>query len=76
MTNLTWTDPGANPGLHDERPVTNCLSYSKASALLCFYCWITEKVVEIQGLLLERILNMYPNVKLFAKKKFSASLNQ
>jgi hypothetical protein len=25
-TNFTWADPGANTGLHGERPATNCLS--------------------------------------------------
>jgi hypothetical protein len=29
-TNLTWTDPGANPGLHIERPATNHLSHGTA----------------------------------------------
>jgi hypothetical protein len=29
-TNPTWTDPGANPGLHGERPVTNDLSHGMA----------------------------------------------
>jgi hypothetical protein len=26
-TNLTWTDPGSNPGLRGERPATNRLSH-------------------------------------------------
>jgi hypothetical protein len=26
----TWTDPGANQGLHDERPATNRLSHGTA----------------------------------------------
>jgi hypothetical protein len=26
-TNPTWIDPGANPGLHGERPATNRLSH-------------------------------------------------
>jgi hypothetical protein len=30
VTNLTWTDPGANPGLCGERPVTNRLSHATA----------------------------------------------
>jgi hypothetical protein len=29
-TNPTWIDPGANPGLRDERPVTNRLSHGTA----------------------------------------------
>jgi hypothetical protein len=29
-TNPTWTDPGANPGLHSERPVTNHLNHGMA----------------------------------------------
>jgi hypothetical protein len=29
-TNPTQTDPGANPGLRGERPVTNCQSHSTA----------------------------------------------
>jgi hypothetical protein len=28
--NPTWTDPGVNLGLHDERPATNNLSHGKA----------------------------------------------
>jgi hypothetical protein len=30
FTNSTWTDPGANPGLHFERPATNRLSHGTA----------------------------------------------
>jgi hypothetical protein len=26
-TNLTWTDPGSNPDLRSDRPVTNRLSH-------------------------------------------------
>jgi hypothetical protein len=29
-TNPTWTDPGTNLGLHDERLATNSLSHDKA----------------------------------------------
>jgi hypothetical protein len=29
-TNPTWIDPGANPGLRGERPVTNRLSHGTA----------------------------------------------
>jgi hypothetical protein len=29
-TNLTWIDPGANPGLRGERPATNCLRHGTA----------------------------------------------
>jgi hypothetical protein len=29
-TNPTWADPGTNPGLHSERPRTNCLSHGMA----------------------------------------------
>jgi hypothetical protein len=29
-TNLTWTDPGSNPGLRGERPATNRLSHGTA----------------------------------------------
>jgi hypothetical protein len=32
-TNPTWIDPGTNPGLHGERPATNCLSHGRAK------CW-------------------------------------
>jgi hypothetical protein len=36
-TNLTWTDPGSNPGLRGERPATNRLSHGTAQirTLLC-----------------------------------------
>jgi hypothetical protein len=30
ITNIKWTDPGANPGLSDKRPVTNRLSHGIA----------------------------------------------
>jgi hypothetical protein len=30
VTNPTWIDPGANPGLRGERPATNRLSYGTA----------------------------------------------
>jgi hypothetical protein len=33
-TNSMWTDPGMNPGLHDERLATNCLSHGTAE-----YIW-------------------------------------
>jgi hypothetical protein len=33
-TNLTWTDPGSNPGLRVERPATNRLSHGTAT-LMC-----------------------------------------
>jgi hypothetical protein len=33
-TNPTWTDPGSNPGLSGERPVTNRLSHGTADYLL------------------------------------------
>jgi hypothetical protein len=36
-TNLTWTDPGSNPGLRGERPVTNRLSHG--TALAVFLAW-------------------------------------
>jgi hypothetical protein len=31
-TNLIWTDPGGNPGLRGERPVTNSVIYGTAYA--------------------------------------------
>jgi hypothetical protein len=33
-TNLTWTDPGSNPGLCGERPATNRLSHGTAECNL------------------------------------------
>jgi hypothetical protein len=30
ITNPTWTDPGSNPVLRDERPATNRLSHGTA----------------------------------------------
>jgi hypothetical protein len=35
-TNLTWIDPGANPGLRGERPATNRLSHGTAHNWLLF----------------------------------------
>jgi hypothetical protein len=32
-TNPIWTGPGANPGLRDEKPATNCLSHGTAVSL-------------------------------------------
>jgi hypothetical protein len=36
-TNPTWMDPGANPGLRDERPATNDLSRGTAPGVLTCY---------------------------------------
>jgi hypothetical protein len=33
-TNPTWIDPGANPGLHGERPATNDLSHDTDYVLM------------------------------------------
>jgi hypothetical protein len=33
-TNLTWTDPGSNPGLHGESPATNRLSHGTAHVVM------------------------------------------
>jgi hypothetical protein len=33
-TNLTWIDPGANPGLRGEIPTTNTLSHGTANRLV------------------------------------------
>jgi hypothetical protein len=44
-TNLTWTDPGSNPGLRGERPATNRLSHGTAgilSLLNTTYAWLGE----------------------------------
>jgi hypothetical protein len=35
-TNPTQTDPGMNPSLYGERPVTNCLSHGTATVDLIF----------------------------------------
>lgn len=39
-TNPTWTAWGSNPGLHDEKLVTSCLSCGKVHIMqcLCSYC--------------------------------------
>jgi hypothetical protein len=34
ITNPTWIDPGANPGLRGERPATNRLSHGTAAKIL------------------------------------------
>jgi hypothetical protein len=39
-TNPTWTNPGSNPGLRGERPVTNRLSYG--TAFLCVTLFFFE----------------------------------
>jgi hypothetical protein len=37
-TNPTWTDPGSNPGLRNEKPATNRLSHGTALVnILCRY---------------------------------------
>jgi hypothetical protein len=33
-TNPIWTDQGVDPGLHSERPATNCLSHGMAISAL------------------------------------------
>jgi hypothetical protein len=38
-TNPTWINPGANPGLRDERPVTTRLSYATAITFNDFECY-------------------------------------
>jgi hypothetical protein len=35
FTNIIWTDKGANPGLHGERPATNRLGYGMAWVHAC-----------------------------------------
>jgi hypothetical protein len=37
-TNPTWTDPGSNPRLCGERPVTNRLSYGTATVFSSALC--------------------------------------
>jgi hypothetical protein len=37
-TNLTWTEPGANPGLRCERPATNSQSHDTAFILVSLHC--------------------------------------
>jgi hypothetical protein len=50
-TNTTWIDPGANPGLRHERPVTNDLShgtaldwtYRRTSCCVIKLCWQSNR---------------------------------
>jgi hypothetical protein len=44
-TNLTRTDPVSNPGLRDERPATNRLSYCTACIPPCFITWVSVRYV-------------------------------
>jgi hypothetical protein len=48
-TNLTWNDPGSNPGLCGERPVTNRLSHGTVLTLLS--CRKPQLNVELKLLL-------------------------
>jgi hypothetical protein len=41
-TNLTWTDPGSDPGLRGERPATNRLSHG-TTILYDFFFFFTFK---------------------------------
>jgi hypothetical protein len=42
-TNLTWTDMGAKPCLHGEKPVTNRLSYGPE----CILLWVVLHVLNV-----------------------------
>jgi hypothetical protein len=43
-TNLTWTDPGSNPGLRGERPATNRQSHG--TAFMCrLHLWTFQPYV-------------------------------
>jgi hypothetical protein len=44
-TNPMWTDPGANPGLRDERLVTNRLSHGMANKTVTLYDFLEETIV-------------------------------
>jgi hypothetical protein len=48
-TNPTWTDPGWNPGLRDERPATNRLSHGTVSDIhvTCnVYCKVMFRLID------------------------------
>jgi hypothetical protein len=42
-TNPTWTDPGSNPGLRGESPVTNTLSHDTAFDI----CWLFFSILSL-----------------------------
>jgi hypothetical protein len=46
-TNPTWIDPGANPGLRGERPVTNGLSHG--TALPCAFVLLYSVMIRVYG---------------------------
>jgi hypothetical protein len=58
-TNLTYTDPGANPGLRGDRPATNSLthgtalsdhwSYIMLEAICAQYCFVATQPLNLQS---------------------------
>ena len=52
-TNPTWTDPGSNQGLCNERPATNRLSHGTASRMLRSLDW--QLFTDVSGQLIGRI---------------------
>jgi hypothetical protein len=47
-TNLTWTDPGSNPGLRVERPASYRLSHGTAKPVISLYSIRKHEDIEIQ----------------------------
>jgi hypothetical protein len=65
-----WTDPGANPGLRDERLVTNCLSHGMANKTVTLYDFLEKTIVSdswwiLHGLLAVRLCNEKPATSIF-----------
>jgi hypothetical protein len=46
-TNPTWIDPGANPGLRDERPATNRLRNGTTSGIYCLVKLLSTDVSDV-----------------------------
>jgi hypothetical protein len=50
-TNPTWIDPGANPGLHGEKPATNDLSHGTALVRTLHDCKASNAVTTAQEII-------------------------
>jgi hypothetical protein len=80
-TNSTWIEPGANLGIHGQRPATNRLSHGTAlvklilvTGLLCFTACCLMFQVGTKTLTQNRILNRFLKTPLWFPCRFPSFL--
>jgi hypothetical protein len=56
-TNATWTELGANPGLHYERPATNCMSHGTLGVFTSVHVGLLVDKVRLRQVIL-RLLSL------------------